>query len=395
MLQDSKYCRDCGPLPVNHKEKYIDSFIDYLLPKINSKTIYRLFTPIRWLLKAIGLIRLEKDFSRDYISLRTTVFTDEAKKQGVICWATRTPFGYINEFVMQIGKKLVWFEGLPCTELSNSRYSMIIDDKFAVKKILKKHNIITPEGRSFWFFQKKQAIHYGLSLGFPLMIKPRGGSISHHITTNITSEEKLKEGIERAICYESCFIIERYLPNTHVFRATVVDETFVACVERVPAHVVGDDVHTIQELVTIKNTDPRRKESPNKNTTHYHIVLDETSEELLKEQGVTLLSVPKTGKTVFLQKKVILDLGAELIEVTPIAHPDNIKLFREVAKLFGMKIVGVDLIGESIERSWKNQTCAIIELNSLPYIDMHHYPYTGKPQNVAKAILEMALKYYA
>ena len=28
------------------------------------------------------------------------------------------------------------------------------------------------------------------------------------------------------------------------------------------------------------------------------------------------------------------------------------------------------------------QECAVLEANSLPYIDMHHYPVTGKPRNV-------------
>ncbi|MDE1970672.1 MAG: hypothetical protein KGI50_03805 [Patescibacteria group bacterium] len=380
---------------MNHYEKYIDSFIEYCLPKLRNKFVYTFFAPIRVLFKMVGILRLENDFSYDDISLRTTVFIDEARKQGITCAATRTPFGYTNEFVMRIGKRSVWFEGLPCTELSSSKYSSLVDDKAAVKKILAQQNIITPEGKNFWFFQKKQAFRYGLSLGFPLMVKPRSGSISHHITTHITSEQQLEDGIERALRYEPCVIVEQYLPNMHVFRATVIDGDFVACVERIPAHVVGDGINTVQELVAIKNADSRRKKSPHKNTTHYHIILDATSDELLKEQGMRYSSVPSAGEIVVLQKKVILDLGADIIELTHSLHPDNIELFKNVANLFGMTIVGIDFIGESVARSWKDQVCAIIELNSLPYIDMHHYPYRGQPQNIAGAILKMALKYYA
>ncbi|MDP3790961.1 MAG: hypothetical protein Q8R38_02835 [Candidatus Omnitrophota bacterium] len=36
----------------------------------------------------------------------------------------------------------------------------------------------------------------------------------------------------------------------------------------------------------------------------------------------------------------------------------------------------------------------IIEANSLPYIDMHHFPVTGAPRNVAGAILDEVERRY-
>ncbi|KKQ85683.1 MAG: hypothetical protein UT09_C0044G0001, partial [Parcubacteria group bacterium GW2011_GWF2_38_8] len=32
------------------------------------------------------------------------------------------------------------------------------------------------------------------------------------------------------------------------------------------------------------------------------------------------------------------------------------------------------------------QHCGIIECNSLPFIDLHHYPLFGKPNNVASKL---------
>ena len=35
-----------------------------------------------------------------------------------------------------------------------------------------------------------------------------------------------------------------------------------------------------------------------------------------------------------------------------------------------------------------------LEANSLPYIDMHHYPLTGQPRNVAEMVMDYALGDY-
>jgi cyanophycin synthetase len=91
---------------------------------------------------------------------------------------------------------------------------------------------------------------------------------------------------------------------------------------------------------------------------------------------------------------VILDLGADLFERTGEVHPDNLELFRAVARLFNTRLVGIDFLAEDISKSWRGQNAAIIELNSLPYIDMHHFPTKGEPVNVGGFICDMVEKYY-
>jgi cyanophycin synthetase len=36
----------------------------------------------------------------------------------------------------------------------------------------------------------------------------------------------------------------------------------------------------------------------------------------------------------------------------------------------------------------------VLELNSVPCIEMHHFPSSGTPQNVAKALVDLFFKYY-
>lgn len=399
-LFDPTLCDQCGPLPVNHTQNYIDTFI--------SLGVQSRLPAIPWLqgvaeklfikgLELGGIAHYVKKYENSEVSLRTTVFIDEAVKRGFSFEVLKGPYGYLNQFRMQVGRESMIFEGLPFSA-PVSRRSVIVDDKIKVKKILKEAGVRVAEGRAFWALkpfinaQKERAVTYGLGLGFPLMVKPRNGSMSQHITSNITDEASLRRAIDVALVYSPAFIVERFLANMRVYRATVIGKGKVFAVERIPAHVVGDGTRNIEVLVKEKNQDPARGKPKQKDTTLYRIVLDETTEKLLKEKGLTFKSIPKKNEVVFLQEKVILDLGADLYEVTDEMHPDNVELFKRVATLFDSDIVGIDFLASDINVSWKSQMCAVIELNSLPYIDMHHFPTYGKPQNISKALVDLVIQ---
>lgn len=387
-------CPDCGPLPANHLMKYIESLVVFCLPRFNFARFLGAEKLFEKFFMMLGLVKKDEILPPEKVSLRTIVFIEEAKKNQAVVKVLKTAFAHLNIFYLHWRGKTFSFEGLPRAEFLHSKKSYLIDDKAAVKRILLKNNIPTPAGRAFSLFSKTKALQYALKLGFPLVVKPCSGSMSHHVTVDIQNLEDLKKAIVIALRYEPFFIVERYLANTKVFRATVVDKNKIACVERVPAHVTGDGEHNIQELIDIKNTDSRRGQAKAKDTTLYKLVFNQTSEALLKQQNLSLTSVPLLEQRVYLQNKVILDLGADLFEVTPNIHPDNLALFRKVAEIFNVYLVGIDFLASDISQSWITQDSGIIELNSLPYIDMHHYPTIGEPQNVAAYLWEMVEKYY-
>jgi len=144
----------------------------------------------------------------------------------------------------------------------------------------------------------------------------------------------------------------------------------------------------------MKNKNPQRGNPQQKGTILCKLVINETTEKLLKEKGYNFSTIPKKGEIVYLQKDSFLKLGGDLFEVTKGVHPDNLLLFCEVAKFFDVRLVGIDFLAKDISISWKNQPCAILELNSLPCIEMHHFPSSGKSQNVAKTLVDMVFKYY-
>jgi cyanophycin synthetase len=99
--------------------------------------------------------------------------------------------------------------------------------------------------------------------------------------------------------------------------------------------------------------------------------------------------IPKKGEVVYLSEKIGVSYGGSSAEEYDIAHPDNKKLFKEAAKIFGDVIVGFDFMIPDISRSWKEQRCGFLEANTVPFINLHHDPHSGKPRNVAAKVWDL------
>lgn len=395
--KDKNFCKDCGMSSAYHIQTWLSEFTNRFLPHI---ILPRKIEPIFDILLEkfftfSKLVSLGDDFTDSDIQLRSSCFIKELKKRGATIKALRGPTGYTNHFRVEIDNKVIRFENLPIAEFASKYDTRLIDDKEKTKLHLQKGGFPITKGKSFWFWQKKRAVQFGTKdIGFPLVVKPRGGSVSRHVTTNIQDSEKLKMAIDKAVIYSPAFIIERFVQHVFVYRATVIDFDFVACVKQVPANVVGDGIATIRELIKKKNGAPNRGNPHQKEYTLYKIVENETTAELLSKRGYAFYSVPKKDEMVFLQQDPFLKLGGDLVEVTPQVHPDNLQLFRQVAKFFDIRVVGIDFLAQDISRSYKEQRCTILELNSVPCIELHHFPSSGIPTNPAKALADMFFKYY-
>ena len=391
------FCEDCEKPSIYHLQTWIDELLGQLLPPISlpKKFSFFFYLFLEKFLTSLKLFSLTDNFTSSDVPLRSACFIKEAKKRGLKFKVLSGPFGYTNFFQVEINKKKFRFEGLPIANFANKHKAHLVDNKEWVKRYLQKGGFPIANGKAFWFWQKKQATIFGTNkLGFPLVVKPRGGSVSRHVTTNIRNTQQLKKAINKALDYSPVFIVESFISNTFVHRATVIDFDFIACVKQIPANVVGNGILTIQKLINKKNSSPLRGKLRRKENILYQIIKNETTKSLLIERGYNSLSIPRKDEVVWLQKDSFLKLGGDLIEITPQVHPDNLQLFLNVAKFFDIRVVGMDFLCKDISISWKNQQSAILELNSVPCIELHHFPSKGKPQNVAKALVDLFFKYY-
>lgn len=334
----------------------------------------------------LGLARFETLTEEIKIESRARLFIDEAKRNGAKVEILKTRFGYTDHFRITANGQTRHFDTLPIAEFANERLATDIDDKKICTQILRVGGFPVLPSRAFWFWQKKKALRFAEQIGFPVVVKPRAGSVARHVTTDIDNELELAMAIDHANEFSPYFIVEKYLADRFVHRATVIDGDFVACAKQLPAHVVGNGEYSIAKLMEQKNTDPRR------DNKFYHALA--ADESFLRGQALTTASVPPAGQTIFLQKDPFMRHGGDIAEVTNEMHPDNQKLFFDIAKHFGLKVIGLDFMIKDISKSWREQPCAVLEVNTVPCIEMHHYPIYGQPQDVAGEIFKMFKKYY-
>ncbi|HHW56276.1 MAG TPA: cyanophycin synthetase [Clostridia bacterium] len=260
----------------------------------------------------------------------------------------------------------------------------IASDKILTKQILKDQGFPVPEGDVA--YHEEEAISIAEEVGYPVVIKPYNGNQGKGVYLNITSREEISIAYRNAKNYSDLVMVERHIKGRH-YRVLVVGEKVVAVAEKISAHVIGDGIHTIEELVEIENKNPLRGKGHEKPLTK--IMIDAISKITLQRQGFDLESIPKKGQKVFLRESANLSTGGIAIDRTDEIHPYNIDVAVRAAKAIGLDIAGIDITMEDIRKPLTEENGAIIEINASPGIRMHHYPSKGKPRNVAKAIVDM------
>jgi len=171
------------------------------------------------------------------------------------------------------------------------------------------------------------------------------------------------------------------------YRIFATNEKFVAATYRVPANVQGDGIHTIKELIQLKNKDPRRGSGHKKSLVK--IKIDKQLVDFLNSQKKKLTTIPKKDDIVYLRKTSNLSTGGDSYDVTDLVHPEVKKLMVKIVQSIpGLAYSGIDYMTKDISSPPTERNYIIVELNGSPMISMHHIPYNGKERDVAGAIID-------
>ena len=166
-------------------------------------------------------------------------------------------------------------------------------------------------------------------------------------------------------------VVESFITGKD-YRVLVIGGRMVALAERVPAHVIGDGVHTVSELVDETNADPRRGVGHEKVLTR--IKVDDAAVALVADQGFAMDDVPPQGTTVKLTLTGNMSTGGISIDRTLEAHPDNIEIAEEAARVVGLDVAGIDFIAPDIAVPVREAGGAICEVNAAPGLPDAHPP---------------------
>ena len=258
----------------------------------------------------------------------------------------------------------------------------IAQDKDLTKKLLHSAGVPVPRGRPV--DSKDDGWAAAQDVGLPVVVKPQDGNQGKGVTVGISERCHFDIAYDAAAKYGGV-MVEKYLPG-HDFRLLVVGDKLIAAARRDPPLVIGDGKHTVRELVTEVNLDPRRGEGHGTSLTKIRI--DTIAEARLAAQDLTPDSVPAKGQRVVLRNNANLSTGGTATDVTDSVHPDVAARAIEAAQTVGLDICGVDVVCETVIRPLEEQGGGIVEVNAAPGLRMHISPSFGKGRDVGKAVID-------
>lgn len=290
-----------------------------------------------------------------------------------------------NQSLVQLGygKNQVRFRAT-MTERTSSIAVDIASNKDETKRMLQEQAIPVAKGITISSVEGvAEAIR---KVGFPLVFKPLDGNHGRGISINIKTEEAAIAAYEHAASISRKVIVERFITG-YDFRVLVIDNKMVAAALRDPAHVNGDGVSTIQQLIDKENTDPRRGFGHENVLTL--IGIDRDTIDLLEKKGYTLDTIPARDEKVFVKSTANLSTGGTSVDVTDHVHPQNIFICERISKIIGLDICGIDIMAENLHEPLTENGGVILEVNAAPGFRMHIAPSEGLPRNVAGNVLDM------
>ena len=260
----------------------------------------------------------------------------------------------------------------------------IASDKEETNKILSRLGLPVPRQRLVQ--REEEAIDAARRIGYPVVVKPYNANHGRGVAINLRDDEAVSVAFRQAQAISRSVIVETFIEG-HDHRMLVINGELVAVAKRVPGHVVGDGSHTIEELVAIVNSDPRRGIGHEKVLTR--IEFDSQADRLLAQLNYTRQTVPPAGEIVYLRSTGNLSTGGTSVDVTDAVHPDNREMAVRAVEAIGLDVGGVDFLTPDITQSYREEGGAICEVNAAPGFRMHMAPSEGTPRDVAGNVLDM------
>ncbi len=231
------------------------------------------------------------------------------------------------------------------------------------------------------------AVTAAKQIGYPVVVKPVDSSRDRGVSIDLRSADLVRAAFTHAIgeSRSNTVVVERLVPgNPH--RLLVVDDKLASAYRRIAATLIGDGVHTISELIDLTNA--VRIREPRHLRKRQQIEIDAQLLRLLAYRDQTLDSVPLLGEPVPVKPPIAYN-GGTTINCTMAVHPDNAIIGRMAAAVAGLDVAGIDLITPDITRSVWDVGGAIIEVNSMPSLEIHSTPFEGPPDDLGEAIIAM------
>lgn len=296
-----------------------------------------------------------------------------------------------DQFIsLQFGEHLEYVKNGNMTSHDSYISPLIMENKVVTKKVLAKAGFNVPQ--SIEFTDVKSAVeNFPLFENRAVVIKPKSTNFGLGISIfqqGVTNREDFTKAVEIAFREDKEIMVEDYLQGTE-YRFFVLGDQTLAVLLRVPANIIGDGVHTVAELVAAKNDHPLRGDGSR--TPLKKIALGDIELLQLKEQGLTVNSIPAKDQLVQLRANSNISTGGDSIDMTDEMHASYKEIAVGISKAMGAAVCGVDLIIPDLKQpaepslhSW-----GVIEANFNPMMMMHIFPFSGQSRRLTMNVIKM------
>lgn len=192
-----------------------------------------------------------------------------------------------------------------------------------------------------------EAIKAADRIGYPVVVKPLDRDNGDGVFSGINNVEDLKIFFIESKKYSDSILIERHQEGFG-HRIAVYNDVIISISKKIPWGITGDGKSSINNL--LKKTDVE--------------ILS-----MINDQNLSLETILEVDRFVPLRRKNNASANGSTIGLSVSdVHPDNIRLAFDVARLFNLDIVGIDLIISDISKSWLETPCVICDVNAIPQI---------------------------
>ncbi len=320
-------------------------------------------------------------------SYSTILILDEAERHS-IKWQK---IAHTDMFTLQYKDQVKYFHAqIPSETTEFAFYSC--KNKRLTKNILEEAGISVSKG--YHITDSYTNDHHSKSFNTlvkPVVIKPIDDKQGANVYLDIYTQKQYKQTLEDIYNFYGTKKIELLVEQMFIgdeYRILATQEKILSVIKRLPANVVGTGTHTIKELIKIKNQNPTRIEV----VTYKPITIDSNLESYLKNQDLSLESIPEKNSRIFLLPHTSLDmgLGGDTIDVTDTVHPSVTDTVSKIMKSIpGLSLAGIDYMTTDIESEQTPANYIAIEINTSPCLDWNQYPLEGPQRPIAYEFLKI------
>jgi len=273
-----------------------------------------------------------------------------------------------------------------CSNFNTLEVRRSLRTKSQSRRLFAENDIPHAQGALFW--RPRKALDFAKQHGFPLVIKPNVSGFSRGSFFPLKDINELRRAAFMAKIWWPSTIVERYLAGKN-YRVVAALGEIVSVIRRYPPFVKGDGRHSISELIDLEN---RARQRLKLTPVIHPITVNRYTRSFLADQSLSLESVPAKGRTITLHNKIALAPGGVVEGIAKSAIPkENRRLILQVLKKSRANILGIDIIAEcGIKHDFRAQKCLFLELNTRPYLAMHHFPRFGVKEDLRAPLARLS-----